>query len=195
MPPLTDAQVNAAIESAGRGKRHHIGLTLNDVQTAIFSGMACQTCRTSGYTITIYTPEMWIEQQAANAAREMRPFSAADVTDEMRQPDLRIEALPSTADHITGSGLAWSSSVHRVVLSDTSRNVIIQPLQTLHGQIEDNSAFRSVSYASASSAFSMNDVNRIRDMDRKNEFFVVVVGDKQNKFFKVKQRDFKELFK
>ncbi len=191
---LTDAEVDAAIKRATHGKRHSIGLTLNDKQTSVLSAMSCRTCGVSGYTVTIYTPEMWIEQQAINAAREMRPFSASDVTQEMRQPDLRVAALPSRADYINAQGLSSASSVHRVVLCDTSKNLIIQPLQTLHGQVEDNSAFRSIDYASASSAFSMTDVARIRVLDQKKEFFVVVVGDNQNKYFKVKQKDFSRLF-
>src|ERR1700687_2291117 len=46
----------------------------------------------------------------------------------------------------------------------------------------------------ASAEFSLSDVARLRDSDPKGEFFIVVVGDNQNKFFKVKSRDFKTLF-
>jgi hypothetical protein len=46
----------------------------------------------------------------------------------------------------------------------------------------------------ASAEFSLSDVARLRDSDPKGEFFIVVVGDNQNKFFKVKSRDFRILF-
>jgi len=34
----------------------------------------------------------------------------------------------------------------------------------------------------------------VRAEDKDGEFFIVVVGDNQNKFFKVKSRMFKQLF-
>jgi hypothetical protein len=191
---LTDAQVNAAIDHALHGKRHIIGLTLNDVQTAIFSGMVCETCGTSGYTIHVYTAESWIEQEAIRARDEMLPFNLESVTTEMRLPYLRVVALPSTADYVSGAGMSMASSVHRVVLSSTDRNETIQPLETSNAAVETNSAFRSVDYASASTVFALQDVEALRQKDKNGEFFIVVVGDNQNKFFKVKTKFFKQLF-
>jgi hypothetical protein len=156
--------------------------------------MACKTCGQSGYTVVIYTPLKWIEYQAAMAQRELRPFGFADVTTEMREPILRVVALPSRADYITGTGLSMSSSVSRVVLSDQSKQTTIQPLTNEKGIVETNSALRSFSYTSASASFNLADVDQIRGEDDKGEFFVVVVGAKQNKYFKVKTRMFKALF-
>ncbi len=190
---LTDDQVRQAI-ARGNGKRHQIGLTLNDKQTAFLSSLRCQTCGQSGYTITIYNPEQWIELGAQQAQKEMQPFGLADVTDQMRAPALHVIALPSQAEHLTGSGIAGSSSVHRVVLSDTGRQTTIQPLDVSLSTLQSNSALRSFEYTMASTEFSMSDVARLRDSDRKGEFFIVVVGDNQNKFFKVKSRDFRMLF-
>lgn len=62
---LTDEEVNAAIQKGYRdGRSHRIGLTLVDQQELFLSGLLCTTCQTSGYVITIYTPEEWIEQAA-----------------------------------------------------------------------------------------------------------------------------------
>ena len=61
---LTDEQVSRAIDK-GLSKPHSIGLTLVDMQMALLSGLLCDTCQQSGYTVTIYTPEGWIEQLAA----------------------------------------------------------------------------------------------------------------------------------
>lgn len=191
---LTDEQVSAAIYRATHGRRHSIGLTLNDVQMFFLSGMLCDTCGTSGYTVTIYTPELWIEQLALNAQSEMLPFTVNDITPEMRRPDLRVVALPSRADYITGAGLSMASSVHRVVLNNADRTETIQPLQSENGMVEGNSAFRSVTYTSASASFPMSEVIRLQAQDKRGEFFVVVVGDNQNKFFKVKARFMKQLF-
>ena len=191
---LTDDQVRSAIDRALRGKRHAIGITLNDVETSLLSGIVCSTCQTSGYTIQVYTPEQWIEKSALDAQREMLPFSLADVPSEMRMPYLHVVALPSTAEYINGSGLAMASSVHRVVLSSTDRAETIQPIQNENGVLNGNSAFRSVVYTSASAIFPMSDVCRLRSLDKNREFFIVVVGDNQNKFFKVKSRFFRDLF-
>jgi hypothetical protein len=156
--------------------------------------MACDTCSVSGYTIIVYTPEDYIEYLAVQARNEMMPLGLADVTPQMRQPVLHVFALPSTANYINGNGLSMASSVHRVVLTDTSRAVIVQPLESTNGSVENNSAFRSVTYQSAGATFPMTEVVRLRGMDPKGEFFIVVVGDNQNKYFKVKEKYAKALF-
>jgi hypothetical protein len=51
-----------------------------------------------------------------------------------------------------------------------------------------------VNYTSAAGSFKLTDVDQIRGEDDKGEFFVVVVGTSQNKYFKVKTRMFKALF-
>jgi hypothetical protein len=192
---LTDEQVNAAIQRGNHDKRsHRIGLTLVDQQEFFLSGLLCTTCQTSGYVITIYTPEQWIEQAARYARREMAPFTIADVPEEMREQTLHVVAMPSTPAYLNGNGFSWASSVHRVVLSDTSRAITIQPVALSHGSIETNSAFRSASFISATVSFFMADVERLRAADPKGEFFIVVVGDNKNKFFKVKTRYMSELF-
>jgi hypothetical protein len=191
---LNESEVAAAVEQGYRQKPRTIGLTLIDVQTALLSGMVCTTCGQSGYAVVIYTPSRWIEYQASEAKRQLRPFSVAYVTPEMRQPILRVVAMPSKADYITGRGLSLSSSVSRVVLTDKTKQTIIQPLTNEQGNVESNSAYRSVNYTSASASFWLSDVDTIRGEDDKGEFFVVVVGTNQNKYFKVKTRMFKALF-
>src|ERR1700687_474289 len=114
---LTDDQVTLAI-ARGNRKRHQIGLTLNDKQTFFFSRIVCETCGQSGYTITVYNPEQWVELCAAQAKKEMQPFSVADVTEEMRAQELHVVELTSQAEYLTGSGIVGFSSVQRVVLTD-----------------------------------------------------------------------------
>jgi hypothetical protein len=191
---LTDAEVTAAIDRALSGKRHAIGLTLNDVQTNLLSGLVCETCRTSGYTIFVYTPESWIELKAVQARREMLPFGAEDVSPEMRLQYIHILASPSKPEYLNASGIGMASSVHRIVLSSTDRSDVIQPLSESHAGVESNSALRSFSQASVGAVFSMKDVEPLRAEDPGGEFFIVVVGDNQNKYFKVKGKFFKQLF-
>lgn len=192
---LTDDEVNAAIQRGyNAGRSHQIGLRLVDQQEFFLSGLLCTTCQASGYVITVYTPEQWIEQAAHYARREMAPFTLADVADEMRGRMLHVVAMPSTPAYLNGNGFSWASSVHRVVLSDTSRTTTIQPVDLSHGSIETNSAFRSANFTSATVSFFMADVDKLRAADPKGEFFIVVVGDNKNKFFKVKARYMSELF-
>lgn len=82
---VSDAQIQQAISDGQRRHPGQIGLTLLDVQTAVLSGMVCISCKESGYTVRIFTPLKWIEFQAAEAQKELTPFSMADVTPEMRQ--------------------------------------------------------------------------------------------------------------
>src|ERR1700747_2826365 len=100
----------------------------------------------------------------------------------MRDPILRVMAYPSKADYITGTGLSMSSSVMRIVLTDGTKQTIMNE----QGVVESNSALRSYNYTSASASFSLGDVDHIRGTDDKGEFFVAVVGTNQNKYFKVK---------
>lgn len=102
---LTDAQVNATIDRALSGKRHQIGLTLNDVQTNLLSGLACKTCGTTGYTIFVYPPESWIELKAVQARREMLPFGLENVTPEMRLPYIHVLASPSRPEYLDANGM------------------------------------------------------------------------------------------
>jgi membrane-associated protease RseP (regulator of RpoE activity) len=90
--------------------------------------------------------------------------------------------------------MAMASSVHRVVLSSTDRIEVIQPVSESNSVVESNSALRSFTQASAGAVFSLEDVKRLRSKDQKGEFFIVVVGDNQNKYFKAKARFFSQLF-
>jgi hypothetical protein len=202
---LTDSEVTDAILKARLNGRHRIGLMLNDQQTAwgsvlasALANAACQSCpvqgTVSGYTIFVYSPEQWIEQMAVNARREMLPFTIDSVTPDMRVKMLHVVAMPSTPEYLNGTGFALSSSVHRIVITDTSRNDIVQPVQLANGSITTNSALRSAEFSTANAAFMMSDVERLRALDGKREFFITVTGSNQIKFFKVKEKFFNTLF-
>jgi predicted nucleic-acid-binding Zn-ribbon protein len=190
---FSDQGVDSLIRQA-LSSRRTIGLRLNDIQENIFSNLACKTCGQSGYTITVYTPEEWIQLAARQARKEMLPFSASDVSPVTRLPLLHVNALPSIPDYLTGTGFAGASSVHRVVLTDTSGRVTVQPIDLSRSEVETNSAYRSATFGTAVAAFRMADVDSLRRSDPKGEFFIVVVGDKQNKYFKVKTKHFQALF-
>jgi len=190
---LTDSEISDAILKSSLNGRHRIGLMLNDQQTAWASVLIPQGA-VSGYTIFVYSPEQWIEQMAVNARREMLPFTADSVTSDMRMKMLHVVAMPSTPEYLNGTGFAFASSVHRIVITDTSRNEIVQPAQLNNSSVTTNSALRSAEFSTANAAFMMTDVERLRALDGKSEFFITVTGSNQNKFFKVKEKFFNTLF-
>ena len=175
---LTDAEVTEAILMGMAIGQRRIGLMLSDPETP----------GDSGYTIHMYTAKQWIEQLVANARSENLPFSAAEVTPEMRRKMLHVVAMPSTPDVMNGNGFALASSVHRILLTDTARSVIVQPVQLNKGKVTANSAFRSAESSNASAAFMMSDVDRLRASDSKGEFFIIVTGVGKDKSFRVKER-------
>ena len=89
--------------------------------------------------------------------------------------------------------MLFAQGVRRIVLSDTARQTTIQPSVLENGSLTNSSALRDVSYNTATALFPMSTVAELRERDAKGEFFIVVVGDKTNKFFKIKQRDFRLL--
>ncbi len=202
---LTDAEVAAAIAKARLNPHRRIGLMLNDQETvwgsaltAAVSNSHCAACArqsaVSGYTIFVYSPQQWIEQMAVNASREMLPFTVASVTADMRVKMLHVVAMPSTPEYLNGSGFAISSSVHRIVITDTTRQDIVQPVQLENGSVTTNSALRSANFSTGVASFLMPDVERLRGQDSKREFYITVTGSTQIKFFKVKEKHFSALF-
>jgi hypothetical protein len=194
--PLTNRQVEDAVTRGLSGKRHHIGLQLIDMQVALGSAMLSGPYgmgKATGFTIHVYTPEQWVELQAMTAKDDMRPFSVNDVTDEMRAPLLHVLALPSQAEYISGNGMQFAQGVKRIVLSDTNRQITIQPEESTSGTVTTSSAMRDMSYHSGEATFPMIAVTQIRQADSHGEFFIVVVGEKWNKFFKVKEHYLKQL--
>jgi hypothetical protein len=136
--------------------------------------------------IRVYNAEQWIEAHAVYAKSELVPFSLADVTPEMREPNLWVVAMPSrnTQSGFVAQGHGYDT-VHRVVLADASKTSVIQASA-------QNSGIHDHIVPTAVTTFPMSDVEKVRNgPDR--EFFLAVVADNQNKYFKIKKRDFKAL--
>jgi hypothetical protein len=180
---LTDQEVQAAIDRGYTTKYHGVGLGLHDDMHG------CGTCATDGYSVHLYTSAQWIEVQAFQAKRKLLPFTLADITPEMRQPVLIVDAWPDTPHVVTAQG----SSVERVVLADLSKQDVVEALSCEKKQVEMESAFRSTSYTRVIATFSMENLQKIRGSNGDGEFYVIVVGG-YNKDFKVKSKMFNKLF-
>ena len=164
---------------------------------ASMQAMADKTGETGGgFSIDVYTAPTWIGHQANLASHMMKPFTVADVTPDMEADVIRVVAYPSTALNVTGPGLAQASNVTHVVLEDATKKVVIQPIAETTLTQELDSALRSASVYGKVAFFSKADVDRIRGLDGKGEFFVTVLGDNvlmSRKYFKVKAKDFTRL--
>jgi hypothetical protein len=188
---LTDSQVDSAIlQGLHDPSPNGIGLYLNDVQTAIGSGLADNgASATNGFSVIVYSAFHWIEYQAALAHHQMRPFTARDVTPEMRADVVRVVALPNTPANLNGRGIAASSGVARVVICDMSKTVTVQPLSEQASTVTSDSALRSKDYTSMASSFNRAEVEALRSKDKRGEFYVVVIGESgERKFFNLKQK-------
>lgn len=191
---LTQEEVSTAISTGMRQRGRFEGLELNDVGQRFASMFAtANTPGVSGYSVFMYTPLAWIKQQASKAAKEYRPFTEDDVTPEMVQPVLRIVVRPSTPTHVTGQGVALSSSVQHVVIRDAQRMHVVQPIAKEPFEEDVQNAFGAkVAYQGVTAIFPLDAVEELR---RNNEeFFVTVIGQGgSDRDFKVKRKHFAQL--
>jgi hypothetical protein len=183
--PLTDEQVKQAI-SRGHGKNAPQRVSLIEWDKALNGPV-------SGFTVYIYTPARWIEYQAWLAASDLKNFTIADVNADMRANVLHIVVLPSEAEKLTGPGMVQAQGVKRVILRDTAQRLQLEALQSTDSTVTDSSALRDVSYNAVTAVFPMGRVLELRKMDKKGEFLIIVIGEKSNTMFKMKQRHIKYL--
>lgn len=178
----------------GIGLQKQAGTLLMSESFASLSG-------SRGYTVSVYTPERWAQRLAYDAAVTFMPFSVAKLTEEDQRDVLRIDVEPSLPTQSAIGHVGTGSSVEHVVIRDTGGSEAIQPLtieifDAMTQERTDVRALRTATsetttYRGAWAVFSMADVERIRAMDKKREFFITVVGDgRGEKNFHVKQRHF-----
>jgi hypothetical protein len=181
---LTSGQVKSAILQ-GMHDRYpgSVGISLVDAETALLSGMVVNG-GVSGYRITVYTAETYIEHQAAEARELLEPFTEADVTPEMRQEVIFIFASPSVPGRLNAPGMAAASSAEHVVIADESKKIILQPVHEETSGVTVDSALRSKEFGAVGAMFTPEQIKRVQN--KNGEFFVAVTGG-YRKFFRVKQ--------
>ena len=173
--PLSDIEVREAIAQGRRiTSPTSIGATLEDIQRQL--GSAVAGLPVSGMSVRVYSAKQWIELQAAVATREMRPFTVADVTPEMRQKLLHVLAMPSTPDRLNGQNMSLATNIVHVVLQSSAGTV--QPVDMEPNTVTVDSALRSKKYMGMAASFPEPNINE--------PFKVVVIGDNYRKFFDVK---------
>src|SRR5262249_243935 len=130
---LTQRDIADAIARGTKMKRRQLGLFLQDSGQAFAAAMGSlgnnldKSGTNTGFSLRVYTPKAWLLQLGADAGKEYRPFSAADVTEEMLENVMRVVVYPDKPTYVVASGLKNTSSVQHVVLRDEAKKIVIQP--------------------------------------------------------------------
>lgn len=199
--PLDDSRIEQAIAFGSGNRGENCGLSLKDTAQGFMRGIAAlsddRNAPTTGFSLDVYTPFTWIAQNASWEAKKYKEMVAEQVTEEMSDPVLRVYANPDMPTRIGGSGLVGSSGVGHIIVRSTKKKgfEVLQPLETEEDLEYAQNAFGAeVAYSSMVAYFEMEDVIRISNLDKKSEFFIVVVGTTgEEKKFKVKTKHFKRL--
>jgi hypothetical protein len=191
---LSDQDKADAIRIGLKDKGHLTGLSLTPSFGDVFSAsLANGKNASSGFSLRIYTPMTWVEQLAADAAKEYRPFTIADVTDEMLEPVLRVIVYPDKPTTLTAAGTRTASSVEHVVLRNKSK-VVVQPISKEPFTDTASSALRDMAYQGITATFSLDAVRELRGSRDDQEFSVIVIGEgAREKEFVVKAKHFERL--
>jgi hypothetical protein len=190
------AKLEASIAAGAKERKHDFSLDLQDTGRGLMRGlMAMNGDRPTigeGYSLRVFTPLMWISQQASAAATEYRTFGVGDVTPDDLRAVLRVIVKP---DVPTGALPSDGASVKHVVLRDAKKRQAVQPLNVEKWGVEaKNNLGASFSYEGVVAEFDLSQVAQLQAADSKGEFFVTVVGlDGADKDFKIKEKHIKRL--
>jgi hypothetical protein len=196
---LTDQNKVDAVRIGMKEKGHLTGLSLLDSGRAFGNALATGLNRYAvtggnGFSLRVYTPMTWVEQLAANAAKQYRPFTISDITEEMLEPVLRVVVHPDKPTRLTGAGMASASSVEHVVLRDEQKRLVLQPLSIEPFTETASSALRDAAYEGIVATFPLDGVRELRGAKGDKEFFIVVIGaTSQEKVFRIKEKHFERL--
>jgi hypothetical protein len=189
-----DDQHNAILRGTTYLKGRVTGLVLIDQDRAFTNAMrTSDTTIGTGFSVRIYTPTTWLQQQAADAAKEYRPFTERDITPEMLEPVLRVIVHPDMPTQLTAADMRRATSVQHVVLRDTARQMTVQPTTKEPFTETVSSAHRDAAYQGLVATFPLDAVAGLRKADKNGEFYIVVVGQVGERAFKVKTKHFRGL--
>jgi hypothetical protein len=198
--PLTAREIRTALSVGTKAKGRNCGLALRDSFQGFSNAMAAMgdgRTGSTGFSVDVYTPFSWIAQNASWEAKRYRELRPEDVTEEMRQGVLRVYANPDMPTRVSSDGMIGASGVDHIIIRSTRDRdfEVAQPLETQEDVAYARNAFGAeVGYASLVGYFDLEEVRRISALDKKGEFFVVVIGTTgEEKKFKVKTKHFDEL--
>jgi len=192
---LTQAEFEAAVRKPGFNDHC---LRLTDAARGIANALAAMngqnyTTYGTGFSVEICSPANWIARRMAQARRQYQQLTWADLHEQDRVRVLHVLALP---DRTTNLNVENGDSVAHVVLRHPDKNrrktVIVQPLfKRPFGVEQQNNLGGKAEMEGVDAAFAFQSLATVRD--GKGEFLVTVVGDAQEKNFKVKQKHLDDL--
>jgi hypothetical protein len=191
---LTEERIAKAIEEGQQEKGKMMGLSLGRRRDAN-SGDGDRNSST-GFGLEIYTPYSWVSQQASAAAKRYKTFTRDDVTEEMLDRVLRVFARPDMPTVAAEVNRDETSGVDNVIICSTAKKdyEVLWPVTIEDGwEYAYTTSGEEVPYASKSAVFDLKQVAEISKLDKKGEFFVVVVGTRYNSRLKITTRNFKKL--
>ena len=199
--PLDDARVSAAITVGNASPGKMMGLSLKDSASgwgaALSSFDANSAAPSTGFSLDVYTPFAWIAQNASWKAKKYQVFSTEDIADEMNDTILRVYANPDVPRNISAEGMRGTSGVDHVIVRSTKKKkfTVLQPLYLdPDSEYAQNAFGAEVVFTSQIAAFDLDEVKKIAALDKKGEFFIVIIGTTgEEKKFKVKTKHFKRL--
>jgi hypothetical protein len=175
------------------------GLALADSGRAFGNALASMnnpyaTTDGTGFSLRVYTPKTWVAQLASNSAKEYKPFTVDDVTEEMLEPVLRVVVYPDKPTTLNGKGMNGASSAEHVLLQDENKGSVVQPMSKEPFTDTASSALRDMAFQGIVAKFPLDAVRELRGPKGDQEFLIVVVGEgKKEKVFKVKEKHFARL--
>jgi hypothetical protein len=187
---ISDDDVNRAL-----APKATMGLTLREANVGFMNAMGALGGNTrdnhSGYEVEVLTPITWITRAAHEAARKYVPFGPAEITDEMKEPVLRVVVHPDVPEQVRGHAI--SASADHVVLRSSDKKGVVQPLHVEPFKEEVKNAMGgSMELQGVVALFNLEAVRAIAAVDPKGEFLITVVGTRERDF-KVKTKHFENL--
>lgn len=116
--------------------------------------------------VRVYTPETWIEHSVATAKAKYETFTAANVTEDMRRPVLRV-----TVNRLY---------VERIVIRSADKKTAIQPAAPVPctpGAPSLPGVYDTIRFDPACKGFEfpLDEVRKIQSTEKSGEFLVTVV--------------------
>jgi hypothetical protein len=174
--PLTNQQQAEAVRQGLAMKGAIAGVGLSEASSSAASAPSGSTSPPSTLSVRLYTPRTWIEQQASDAAKQGRPFTARDITADMLEPVLRVVAHATEAAPLSGRGAPGGSAAEHVVLRDDSRRLVVQPLSKAPWPDSPASAASVRAAQGLVATFPLADVRELSGPNNDRELLIVVVG-------------------
>lgn len=193
---ISEDDIGAAIQWGTKNKGKMLGLQFRDT-AARFLSASSDGAGSLGFSLEAYTPYAWVGQNCSWAAKRYEQMNREDITEEMLSPIFTVIVHPDTPRKLTASGMHGTSGVDHVIVRSTHKKKfkVLQPTNIEAGSESIwNALGAEVEMSSAVAYFAIDDVVEISRLDKKGEFFIVVIGDTgEEKKFKVKTKHFKRL--